>query len=53
MKKFLLDILERVELFKRHFVNPEKYIPQMFKVRMGRMPNLDNPQTYNEKLCWM
>lgn len=53
MKKFLLDILERVELFKRHFVNPEKYIPQMFKVRMGKMPNLDNPQTYNEKLCWM
>lgn len=53
MKKFLLDILERVELFKRRFVNPEKYIPQMFKVRMGKMPNLDNPQTYNEKLCWM
>lgn len=53
MKTFLIDILERVELIKRHFVNPEKYIPKMFKVRMGEYPNLETPQTYNEKLCWM
>lgn len=53
MKKFLINILERIELFKRHIVNPEKYIPKIFKVRMGKYPNLVNPQTYNEKLCWM
>lgn len=53
MKKFLIDILERVELIKRHFVNPEKYIPHVFELRMGKLPNLDAPQTYNEKLCWM
>lgn len=53
MKKFLMDILEWIELKKRHFVNPEKYLPHIFKVRMGKYPNLENPKTYNEKLCWM
>lgn len=53
MKKLLMDILERIEIAKRHFVNPEKYLPLIFKSRMGKLPNMDNPQTYNEKLCWM
>lgn len=53
MRKLIIGILEKIELAKRHFVDPEKYIPHMFEVRMGRLPDLVNPQTYNEKLCWM
>lgn len=31
----------------------EEYLKRMFKARMGRELNLENPQTFNEKLQWL
>lgn len=53
IKQTLINILEDVEYYKRHFVNPEKYIKKVFYKRMGYPLNLDSPQTYNEKLQWL
>lgn len=50
IKQTLINIFEDVEYYKRHFVNPEKYIKKVFYKRMGYPLNLDSPQTYNEKL---
>ena len=33
--------------------NDKKYLRKLFKYRLGRELNFDNPQTYNEKLQWM
>ena len=43
-------------LNRRNLLNwmPDKmYIEMLYKVRMGRKLNLDNPQTFNEKLQWL
>lgn len=53
MKKAVLDILEKIEYYKRHFVTPEKYIPKIFKKRAGYEPDLLNPKSFNEKLQWL
>lgn len=52
-KQILIQLLEGIELFRRHFVNPEKYIRKIFYKRMGYHLNLDAPTTYNEKLQWL
>lgn len=52
-KRKILDILEWKEYYKRHFVNPEKYLPRLFYSRIGYKLNLKNPQTFSEKLQWM
>lgn len=31
----------------------EKYLKKMFKLVFGKEPDLDNPQTFNEKLQWL
>ncbi len=31
----------------------EKYVKWDYWWGIGKFPNLDNPQTYNEKLCWL
>ena len=31
----------------------EKYLKKMFRLKMGRKLNLENPQTFNEKLQWL
>lgn len=49
----ILSFLDEISYYKRHFVNPEKYLQRMFQKRMGYELNLQNPQTYNEKLQWM
>lgn len=51
--KFILDFLETIEYYKRHFVNPETYVQKLFKKRMGYNLDLNNPRTFNEKLQWM
>lgn len=33
--------------------NDEKYVKWDYFLNMGRFPNLKNPKTYNEKLCWL
>lgn len=53
LKRVSVSFLEKVELTKRRFVNPERYIRKLFYKRMGYELNLDNPQTYNEKLQWL
>lgn len=51
--KFILDFFETFEYYKRHFLNPEKYIFRIFRKRMGRELNLRNPQSYSDKLQWL
>lgn len=51
--KFILDCLETREYIKRHFVNPETYIGGLFYSRVGYELDIENPQTYNEKLQWL
>ena len=53
LKRICLSLLEKAELVKRKFVNPEKYIKTLFLQRMGYPLNLDNPRTYSEKLQWL
>ena len=31
----------------------EKYIPILYKIKTGKMLNLDSPKSYNEKLQWL
>lgn len=51
--KYILSFFDFVTYYKRHFVDPEKYLQKMFYKRMGYELNLQNPQTYSEKLQWM
>ena len=52
-KKLALILLEQLELVKRRFVDPEKYIHKLFIRRVGHPLNLEDPQTYSEKLQWL
>lgn len=51
--KTILNLFEWIEYYKRHFVNPEKYIARMFYQRIGYKLDLQNPKTFSEKLQWM
>lgn len=53
LKRYLINILEKIVVFKHHFVNPEKEIKKVFKSRVGYSPNLSNPATFNEKMQWL
>lgn len=53
IKKFIYRLEDSINYLKRHFANPIKIVSQVFKERMGYELNLENPQTYNEKLQWM
>ncbi len=35
------------------FIPDEPYLKLMYRVRMGKKLNLDNPQTFNEKIQWL
>lgn len=39
--------------FKKHLLSDRKIIEQSYKTRFGKKPNLENPQTFNEKLQWL
>lgn len=52
-KRAILKIIERLVYYRRHFLEPEKLIPQIFFKRVGYYPNLGNPQTFNEKMQWL
>ena len=57
LKKFLtrsdvrFDILARLGLMKH--LSPEKFLKIGYKATMGKPLNLENPQTYTEKLQWL
>ena len=35
------------------FIPDKQYLQIMYRIRMGKKLNLDNPQTFNEKLQWL
>lgn len=61
MKKERIKALKRIlgknliALFYRSlfFLSDDKYIRLIYRLRMGRKLNLDNPVTFNEKLQWL
>lgn len=58
IKKGLKNPLHICEYIQRKFFstwlkNDRTYIKWNYFFGMGRFPNLDNPQTYNEKLQWL
>lgn len=57
IKRFLLDSSTRMGYLSKlgfyDHMSDEKYLKKKFKVIMGKDLNLDNPQTFNEKLQWL
>lgn len=53
MKSLFYKLIDKLEYYKRHFSDPEVYVKRIFSKRMGYEVNLNNPQTYNEKLQWL
>lgn len=53
IKLYIYQLEDKIRYFSRRFANPVKIVSQVFKERMGYELNLENPQTYNEKLQWM
>jgi len=50
----LIHPLSKVyEYFRFAFVSDEKFINKEFEKNLGFKPNLENPQTFNEKLQWL
>ena len=50
-KKYLIWAYGR--LLPDNIENDRKYLKKIFKYRMGKELNLDNPKTYSEKLQWI
>ena len=48
--KLKLALLRRCARF---YKSDEKYLKKLFKIRMGKELNLNNPQTFSEKLQWL
>lgn len=51
-------VLKKITLFlikfgKRFISNDSKYLKLIFRLRMGKKLNLNNPTTFNEKLQWL
>ena len=38
---------------KKYFNNDIKYLTEWFKFYFGKYPNIENPETFNEKLMWL
>lgn len=53
MNKNLSYILEKIEYWRRHFINPEKFCHDKFVQRLGYEPDFKNPKTFNEKMQWL
>lgn len=49
-KRIRLALLRRTAIF---FKSDEKFLKKLFKVRMGKELNLENPTTFSEKLQWL
>lgn len=50
---FLIKIRRRWLFVFSRFYSDKIYLQKMFPLRLGYLLNLDNPQTFNEKLQWM
>ena len=57
LKDFIFDEDYRFLVLKSHGLynkmNDEEYIKRLYKTLMHKELNLDNPQTYNEKIQWL
>lgn len=57
LKRFLLDPNARLGYLTKmgltHCMSDEKYLKKKFKIELGYELNLENPQTFNEKLQWL
>ena len=55
--KYIIDSDYRFIINNNHglykYVSDKKVLQRLFKVRLGTDLNLDNPQTFNEKLQWL
>lgn len=55
--RFISNKLDRVRFLDGmgfyNRLSDEKYLKKMFKIRTGRDLDLENPQTYNEKIQWL
>ena len=51
LTKKIIDAGFKIRLF--HKMSDEKYLKLLYWCAMGKKLNLDNPQTYNEKLQWL
>lgn len=61
----LLEFIKNPKLIIRHFklkrlygkygrsLSDEEYLKQMYKLRVGKELDLENPKTFNEKLQWL
>lgn len=49
--KLILIKFANMGLFS--WLNDEKYLKFMYKLKMNKKLNLDNPQTFNEKMQWL
>lgn len=49
----LKKISIRIRRKKKKLINEEKYLQDLFFVRMGYRLDLERPQTFNEKLQWL
>ena len=50
----LLNIYDRTSTFlERIFISDERKIRKLFKEKLGREVNLENPITFNDKLQWL
>jgi len=52
-KKIIDFVLEIHQYYRTHYIKEELFLKQQFKKRFGRALDLDNPQTFNEKLQWL
>ena len=50
-RKFRVSVLAAKGVY-RH-MSDEKFLKKVFKLRLGRKLDLENPQTFNEKLQWL
>ena len=50
-KEFRMRTISGLGLYNH--VSDEKYLKKLYKLKVGKELNLDNPQTYNEKLQWL
>lgn len=56
-KEVLTDKNRRILFFAFHgfydYMDDEAFIRKVYQARMGKVLNLDNPRTFNEKLQWL
>ena len=53
IKEFIYKTEGRLIKYACPFISDERYLKLVFKHRTGYSLNLDNPQTFNEKLQWL